>query len=188
MGVNSGGDGVIPMSTTLEVAVSRYLRSGNPPRGTRAEYQATLKKWTEWGGGVPLEQLGRREIGGFLDWVYQQAIAHVGTNPGRTSNKARDHLRAVISWSWEEELIETPPRFPKPRAQRDVAGRHYLTKAEINALYFSTHKMQRPRAGTCRSPSADIGAARSFCFSITASTLGLSGSLHHPMNRSSGGT
>jgi len=26
-----------------------------------------------------------------------------------------------------------------------VAGRHYLTKAEINALYFATFKMGRPR-------------------------------------------
>jgi hypothetical protein len=26
-----------------------------------------------------------------------------------------------------------------------VAGRHYLTKAEINALYFATHQMPRPR-------------------------------------------
>jgi hypothetical protein len=33
----------------------------------------------------------------------------------------------------------------KPRPQRDVAGRHYLTKEEINALYFATHQMRRPR-------------------------------------------
>jgi hypothetical protein len=53
--------------------------------------------------------------------------------------------RAVISWAWDQELIEALPRFPKPKPQRDVAGRHYLTKAEINALYFATHKMERPR-------------------------------------------
>jgi hypothetical protein len=29
--------------------------------------------------------------------------------------------------------------------QRDVAGRHYLTKAEINALYFATHELRRPK-------------------------------------------
>ena len=27
-----------------------------------------------------------------------------------------------------------------------MAGRHYLTKGEINALYFATHQMGRPRA------------------------------------------
>jgi uncharacterized protein YecE (DUF72 family) len=37
------------------------------------------------------------------------------------------------------------PRFHKPKKQRDAAGRHYLTKAEINALYFATHQMKRPR-------------------------------------------
>jgi hypothetical protein len=26
-----------------------------------------------------------------------------------------------------------------------VAGRHYLTKPELNALYFVTHRMRRPR-------------------------------------------
>ena len=73
------------------------------------------------------------------------ATADEGTNPGRTANKAREHLRAVLSWAWEQEVIDTLPRFPTPREQRDVAGRHYLTKAEINALYFATHKMERPR-------------------------------------------
>jgi hypothetical protein len=64
-------------------------------------------------------------------------------NPGRTANKAREQLRAIISWAWDQELIETPPKFPKPRQQRDVAGRHYLTKAEISALYFATYRMKR---------------------------------------------
>jgi hypothetical protein len=71
-------------------------------------------------------------------------LADKGTNPGRTANKAREHLRAVLSWAWEQELIETPPRFPGPREQSDVGGRHYLTKAEINALYFAMHQMKRP--------------------------------------------
>ena len=34
----------------------------------------------------------------------------------------------------------------KPRPQRDVAGRQYLSKAELNALYFATYQMRRPRA------------------------------------------
>jgi hypothetical protein len=38
-----------------------------------------------------------------------------------------------------------PAAIPKSKRQRDVAGRHYLTKPEINALYFATHKMRRPR-------------------------------------------
>ncbi len=50
-----------------------------------------------------------------------------------------------MSWAWERDIIETLPRFPKPRTQRDVAGRHYLTKAEINALYFATYLLKRPK-------------------------------------------
>jgi integrase len=133
------------MPTTLRTAVGKYLGAGDPARGTRDEYHTTLRKWQKWGGGVPIEKLGRKEISRFLNWVFERAVFEDGMNPGRTANKAREHLRAVISWAWEQELIEFPPRFPKPKPQRDVAGRHYLTKAEINALYFATHKMERPR-------------------------------------------
>ena len=133
------------MSTTLKNAVAKYLLSGDPARGTRNEYQTTLRKWKQWGGGVPIERMGHKEIRKFLDWVYERAVAQEGTNPGRTANKAREHLRAVVSWACEHDLVDSRPRFPKSRPQRDVAGRHYLTKVEINALYFATHKMDRPR-------------------------------------------
>lgn len=53
-----------------------------------------------------------------------------------------------MSWAWEQDLIDTLPRFPKPKSQRDVAGCHYLTKSELNALYFATHQMDRPRGWT----------------------------------------
>jgi integrase len=133
------------MPTSLKTAVANYLRSGNPAWGTRAEYRTTLRKWQQWGGGVPIERIGRREVREFLDWVYQRAVAEAGKKPGRTANKAREQLRAVISWAWDQEIIEAPPRFPKPRPQQDVAGLHYLTKTEINALYFATYRMRRPR-------------------------------------------
>ncbi len=133
------------MATTLKAAVDDYLHAKSLARGTRNEYFSTLRKWERWGGGVPIEELRRKDLRAFLDWVYERAVAEAGTNPGRTANKAREHLRAVLSWAWEQELIDAPPRFPTPREQRDVAGRHYLTKAEINALYFATHAMPRPR-------------------------------------------
>jgi integrase len=123
----------------------KYLHAGRPARGTRDEYRTTLKKWKRWGDGVPIEKLGRKEIRDFLEWVYERALEQEGLNPGRTANKAREHLRAVLGWAWEQDLIDSLPRFPKPKQQRDVAGRHYLTKAEINALYFATHQMKRPR-------------------------------------------
>ena len=133
------------MPTNLRTAIRSYLRAGNPANGTRKEYLSTLRKWDEWGGGVPVEELRRREVRDFLDWVHERAVQEGGTNPGRTANKARENLRAIMSWAWEHDMVEVLPRFPKPRPQRSVAGRHYLTKAEINALYFATHRMKRPR-------------------------------------------
>src|SRR6266545_8019633 len=121
------------MQTSLNAAVESYLRAKTLSRGTRNEYFSTLRKREEWESGVAIEELRRKDLREFLDWVYQQAVEHEGTNPGRTTNKAREHLRAILSWAWEQELIDAPPRFPRPRHQRDVAGRHYLTKAEINA-------------------------------------------------------
>ena len=133
------------MSTTLETVVAKYLRSGHPAQRTREEYITTLRKWKRWGGGAAIEKLGRREVREFLDWVYEDAVSRKGNNPGRTANKVRSHLRAVMSWAWEQDMVETLPRFPKVKPQRDVAGRHYLNKAEINTLYFATHQMKRPR-------------------------------------------
>jgi len=74
------------MLTSLQTAFVKYLNSASPSRGTRGEYQTTLRKWTQWGGEVPIERLGRGEIREFLDWVYARAVAEEGTNPGRTTN------------------------------------------------------------------------------------------------------
>ena len=102
------------MPTTLETAVANYLRSLNPLRGTRFEYQTTLRKWKEWGGGVPIEQLGRKEIRRFLDWVYERAVEEQGTNPGRTANKAREQKRAVLAWALGKRHHVPPLRPPRP--------------------------------------------------------------------------
>ena len=112
------------MQTTLSSVVENYVRAKRLARATRNEYFSTVRKWDEWGGGVPIQELGRRSIREFLDWVYERAVIDEGINPGRTANKAREQLRAVISWAWEQEMIDTLPRFPKPREQRDAAGRH----------------------------------------------------------------
>ena len=166
------------MQTTFKSAVENYLRAKPLSRGTRNEYFSTLRKWEQWGVGAPIEELRRKDIREFLDWVYELAVTNKGTNPGRTSNKAREHLRAVISWAWEQELIDSPPRFPKPRDQRDVAGRHYLTKAEINALYFATHRMKNLQGwdSSMTKISNDIWRAwLPSCYSTTALIQALSG-------------
>lgn len=50
-----------------------------------------------------------------------------------------------MSWAWEQDSVEKLPRFPEPMPQRDVAGRHYLMKSDLNALYFATYRLPRPR-------------------------------------------
>ncbi len=133
------------MSVTLTVVVEKYLGSKKLSSGTCKEYRATLTKWLAWGKGVDLDQIERSHIREFLDWVHEKAKNDGGTNAGRTANKSRENLRAILSWAWEHDFLENLPRLPKPKPQRDVAGRHYLTKADLNALYFATYQMTRPR-------------------------------------------
>ena len=78
------------MPTILNAAIESYLRAKNVSRGTRNEYCSTLRKWEAWGAGAPIEELQRKKIREFLDWVHDRAIAQEGTNPGRTANKARE--------------------------------------------------------------------------------------------------
>lgn len=63
------------MQTTLNAAVESYLRAKALSRGTRNEYFSTLRKWEQWGAGGPIEELRRKDIRAFLDWVYERAVA-----------------------------------------------------------------------------------------------------------------
>ena len=172
------------MQMNFDVAVDRYLRSKALAPGTRNEYLSMVRKWDQWGSGVPIDQLQRKDVRSFLDWVYDRAVADRGTNPGRTANKAREHLRAVLSWAWEQELIVSPPRFPRPRPQRDVAGRHYFTKAELNALYFATYRMRRPRGWDALHPVGRYWRAALvvfFNYGLDTGTVWKSAPAHEPI-------
>ena len=61
------------MQTNLDAAVDRYLRAKPLSRGTRNEYHSTLRKWGQWGGGGPIEQLQRKDVREFLDWVHERS-------------------------------------------------------------------------------------------------------------------
>jgi hypothetical protein len=172
------------MTTTINTAAGGYLRAKALSRATRNEYISTLRKWERRGGGIPVEQLRRRGIREFLDWVYERAVTDDGANPGRAANKAREHLRAILYWAWEQELIDTLPRFPARRDQRDVAGRHYLTKAEINAVTFATHKMRRPRGWDAPYPIGRYWRAALvvfFNFGVDTGTVWRSTPAHEPI-------
>jgi hypothetical protein len=133
------------MSISLENAAELYLVTKKLSSRTCKEYRSTVTKWTAWGKGVDVDQIGRVHLRDFLDWVYEKAAGDGGSNAGRTANKARENLRAILSWAWEQDFVEKLPRFPKPKPQRDVAGRHYLTKSDLNSVYFATYQLPRPR-------------------------------------------
>ena len=133
------------MSISLENVVVKYLAARKLSAGTCKEYRSTATKWIAWGNGVSVDQIERTHIREFLDWVHEKAASDGGSNAGRTANKARENLRAIMSWAWEQDYLHKLPRFPKPKPQRDVAGRHYLTKSDLNALYFATYQLERPR-------------------------------------------
>ena len=103
------------MPMTLETAVAKYLDASNPAQGTRDEYNTTLKKWQQWGRGVPIENLGCKEIREFLDWVHEHAVTQEGTNPGRTANKAREHLRLPFRGRANRASSTHCRDSPKPR-------------------------------------------------------------------------
>ena len=100
------------MSTTFPSAVTRYGKEKKHSKGTRDEYKATVRKWISWGQDIGLEQLSRSTIRDFLDWVYDHAVELGGENPERTSNKARDHVRAVAAWAWETTSSRLSQGFP----------------------------------------------------------------------------
>ena len=93
--------GMLPPHLAHFLRVESYLRAKALSRATRNEYLSTLRKSERWAGGIPIEQLRRKDIREFLDWVYEWAVTDKGTNPGRTANKAREHLRAILYWAWE---------------------------------------------------------------------------------------
>ena len=127
------------MSNSVEAISAKYLTAKKLSGGT---------KWTAWGNGVNVDEINRSHIRDFLDWVHNKAAEDGGSNPGRTANKARENLRAIMSWAWEQDYVAKLPRFPSPKPQRDVAGRHYLTKPDLNALYFATYQLPRLRGWT----------------------------------------
>ena len=114
------------MPTKFPSAVRRYCKAKKHSKGTSDEYKATVRKWISWGQDIRLEQLSRSVIRDFLDWVYDHAVEQGGENPERTSNKARDHIRAVAAWVARSAAANGP-------AMRSLSGLAW----HMNTSYFS---------------------------------------------------
>lgn len=85
------------MTITLENVVVKYLAAKKLSTGTCKEYRSKATKWIAWGKGVEIDQIERSHIREFLDWVHEKAANDGGSNAGRTANKARENLRAIMS-------------------------------------------------------------------------------------------
>src|SRR5262249_59815925 len=107
-------DGGRGMSTTFKSAAESYLRAKGLSRGTRNEYLSTIRKWERWGGGGPIEQLRRKDVRDFLDWVHEQAVRDEGTNPGlRQQGPRAPKGRPVLGLGAGPDRVAAPV----PRAQ-----------------------------------------------------------------------
>jgi hypothetical protein len=102
-----------PMPTNLDAAVDRYLRAKTLTRDSQRvlldspEVGAVGRRCPDRGataqGHPRVPRLGVRAGGG-----------GPRDESGRTVNKAREHLRAVLSWAWEQELIDARPGSRSP--------------------------------------------------------------------------
>ena len=63
------------MRTTLDDAAASYLKAKAVSRGTRNEYASTLRKWEQWGGDVPIEELRRKDVREFLGIAGIETVA-----------------------------------------------------------------------------------------------------------------
>ena len=122
MEVHVDGLGVVTMSISLKNVVEKYLTNKKLASGTCKEYRSTVTKWIACGKGVAVNEIGRADLRDFVDWVYEKTAEDGGSNAGRTANKARETLKAILSWAWEQDYVEKLPRFPKPKPQCDVAA------------------------------------------------------------------
>jgi hypothetical protein len=80
----------------------------------------------------------------YLDWVHDKAANDGGSNAGQTANKARETLRALLSWASEQDYVEKLPRFPKSVfAEPVLAARFRLDQGDDNE-----HEIQQQSQST----------------------------------------
>jgi hypothetical protein len=103
-GSMGGRPGAVTMSISFESVATKYLAAKQLSSGACKEYRGAVTKWIAWGKGVDVDQIGRVHLRDFLDWVHEKAAADGGSNAGRTANKSRETIRAILSWAWEQGL------------------------------------------------------------------------------------
>lgn len=161
--------------TFADAAAQYAVAKGLKPR-TIAEINTTVRKLGTWwstvctanvhrstrpmhaghpdraGDSPRAAELGRDTLAAFLQWVWSQAQTAGSGNPGRVANKAREHLRAVLTHLQGTDQLAAMPKLPEAREQNSVAGLFFLTDAELELIYWATYRLPRPRGWAGRVP------------------------------------
>ena len=148
------------MATTLKTAAESYLRAKSLSRGTRKEYLLDPQEVGTVGRRRPdrgTAAEGRPRVPGLGLRARRRRVRGEPRPHGEQGPRAPPRRAFVGLGAGTDRHVAA---VPEPSEQRDVAGRHYLTKAEINALYFATHKMRRPRGWDVRHPGRPLLARR----------------------------
>lgn len=155
MGESESGSPATDVGPSFGDDVESYAKAKSLELGTLKEYRTTVRKLAEWRAITSNEHrcptpmvardFNREVIASFFDWVYSQACTAQDRNPGRTANKAREHVGAVLQWLVDVERLDAMPRLPEKREQKNAAGLFFLTDDELDALYWATYRMHSPR-------------------------------------------
>ena len=137
-----------PCPSALRMSAEKYLVATRElSSGTCKEYRSTVTKWIAWGkGALPSTRLGDLNYGISSIGSMRKLPRDVGSNcrtDGEQGTGNFESHNVVGPGSRITSRSSLDSRNRKP--QRDVAGRHYLTKADLNALYFATYELKRPR-------------------------------------------
>lgn len=136
---------------TVREAVEAYCRAKKSVLGTRRAYQTLARRWEIWSSSLrsatpkAIGALTAEDWAAFLGWVQSEAESAGDGNVGRTFNKYRGEISAVLRWLVDEEQLSALPRLPAKQEQRTVAGAYYLERGELSRVYWQTYNLKNPR-------------------------------------------
>lgn len=140
----------------FQAHIDAGVSSGRLRPRTVAEYRVSARKFAKWCSAQPkliewanvhrsatpmdmVGQLTRSDCDSWLDWVSRETM---GSNPGRVTNKRREHLSAILSQlSLSDVLV---PTVPRRRPQVSRRQKVTMTPLEIGRLYRSLARLRTP--------------------------------------------
>lgn len=125
---------------------------GADPR-TSKEDRATLKKWEKYAGAIPLHQIERPLLAGFVPWLREQGLSLVTAT--KHLNRVQTFLRAAGPDPGDglcAELLAKVPRVKPPRCPSEPPDKA-LRLAEIASWLDACHRAWPIRGLSAPSPA-----------------------------------